>query len=1129
MPHDIIDNRGGPDESLVGHLRRMLDSAESARFAVGYFFLSGFQAVADRLAGVKELRLLIGNTTNRETLEQLAEGYRRLDLVAEAAERQAYRKRAEARQAADDTAANVRATLELMDQTDEAEAAVKGLVGMIEEKRLKVRIYTKGRMHAKAYIVDYGPVFDLFGKVKEREEAGVAVVGSSNLTLAGVTHPTELNVVVHGNDNHAALRAWFDALWDEAEDFDEALVRELGQSWAAAVVTPYELYLKALYALVRDRLEGGADGPELVADTKIERRLTDFQRRAVDVVGGMVREYGGAFAADVVGLGKSFIGAAVVKRQEAAGRRPLVVCPAPLVEMWEDYNEEYELNAVVLSAGLLTDDSDTTAALLDPDKGRYRERDFVLVDESHNFRTPGSQRYGILQRFLAAGDRACCFLTATPRNKSAWDVYHQIKLFHADDKTYIPIDPPDLRQFFRQVEQGEKELKGLLGHVLYRRRRNDIIKYWGRDVETNEKLTEAQYRDYVAGRRKAYVVVNDRREFFPRRRLETVEYSIEDTYQGLYDELRGYLGSDKRGPGVQPLTPVRDELTYARYGLWHYVKPSKQQDEPYPSLQRAGVSLRGLVRVMLFKRLESSVYAFQQTVRRMLAVHEAFLAALDEGIVPAGEEAQRLLYESDQMEEGQLMDELGKVTGRYRVGDFDGERLKAHLAHDIGLLGRMLDRVGPIGPDKDAKLQVLLQKLAGPRLKAGKRLVFTQYADTAQYLYRNLNPDEGRDDVAVVCSGDRNKAGVVRRFAPKANKDQRWRPGETELNTVVATDVLSEGLNLQDCDKIVNYDLHWNPVRLIQRFGRIDRIGSDHDEIWGFNFLPERGIERNLRLRQRLARRIAEIHETIGEDNQILDPTEQLNERAMYAMYEEGYVPDEEEDDGAINLTDAEEILRQLRRDDPALYERIKRLPDGVRSARKAEVRAGPRPAGKGTFVFCEAGAPGDAARGYQQLYLVDEAGGIVTRDVPRVLAALRCEPDEPTAPLRPGHNEAVMRARRHFAEEVKHREAELQHTTSLTRNQRYALRELRVLFGAAADDDAKARINLLERAFRGPVTTPVNRELNGLRKAGATGAGLIDGLVRIYQQHHLSEWLDRRGGRDEAPVARVVCSEALV
>lgn len=1109
MPtHDIIDNR---NQKLVDHINRILSSTEAARFAVGYFFLSGLTSIAKKLAGVKELRLLIGNTSNRETLEQLAEGYRRLELVADTVEAEKYPKRTETKNMAAETAENIRAGIELMDQTDEGETLVRTLVQMIEEKRLKVRIYTKGRLHAKAYIFEYGTVFDRKGKPVDRHEKGIAIVGSSNLTLSGVTHNTELNVVVQGNDNHAELTRWFEELWDESQDFDGILMQEMQQSWALAPVRPYDIYVKTLYALVHDRLEG-EDDRDILWEDEITARLADFQKVAVRQAIQMTRDHGGAFVADVVGLGKSYIGAAIVKHFERTDHaRPLIVCPAPLVEMWQRYDEVYQLNARVLSMGFLREDNSGSASFLLEDK-KYSDRDFVLVDESHNLRYPDTQRYKVLQAFLATG-RRCCFLTATPRNKSAWDVYHQIKLFHQDDKTDLPVDPPDLKQFFRLIEKGEKKLPDLLANILIRRTRNHILRWYGYDAITHQPLDPSRFREYQDGRR-AYVIVAGKHQFFPKRELETIEYSIEDTYQGLYLQLRSYLGKGRNLPAPKP---PAGELTYARYGLWHYVLKEKQRREPYASLHRAGANLRGLVRILLFKRFESSVYAFKETLRRLLRVHESFLVALANGIVPAGEDAQSILYESDYAEETDLLTALREVSSRYDAGDFEVDRLKEHIEHDIGVLITILKLVEPITPEQDAKLQMLKKRLTEKPLKQGKRLIFTQYADTARYLFENLNPGGKRDDIDVIYSGDKSKARVVGRFAPKANPEYRFAAGEPELMSVIATDVLAEGLNLQDCDKIINYDLHWNPVRLIQRVGRIDRIGSEHDMIYAFNFLPETGIERNLGLRQTLQNRIQEIHDTIGEDAAILDRTEQLNEEAMYAIYEQkgGQLAlFEDEHEEFLDLNEAEEILRQLRREKPEEYERIGNLRDGIRTVKPAD--------SKGLYVFCQAGR-------YQQLFLLDENADVVSRDIPRILGAIKCGPDLKGLPVPNGYNAGVMRVKQQFAEEVKHRQAEREHTLSLTHGQRYVLRELRILFGANADEDAKAQINILEKAFRGPLTPALIRELNRIRRNGITGENLLKILSNLYHQHKMRVWLDRSSLQvEEHPIPKIVCSEGL-
>ena len=447
---DLIDNR---KVKLQSRIREVLHSTGSARFAVGYFFISGLESVADAIEGVGEIRLLIGNTTNRETIDQLAEGYRRLEAVQGVLEDDESINRSERRRRTANTAEGVGSALEVMDQTDEGENLIKLLVRLIEEGRMKVRVYTRGTMHAKAYIFDYKNFRDDAGNEVVLPQPGEAIVGSSNFTLSGVSSNTEMNVVVTGAENHAQLKEWFEELWEEAEDFDEALMHEMRNSWAAATPSPYDVYMKALYTLVRDRLEGEKETDPLAAD-EITDELADFQRVAFRQAVTIIKEHGGAFVADVVGLGKSYIGSAIVKYFEQTERvRPLIVCPKSLVRMWERYNEAYELNARVLSQSELIEGRNGVRNVLVEDF-RYRDRDFVLIDESHNFRNDDTQRYRLLDEYLSIGDRKACLLTATPPNKSAWDVFNQLKLFQRAGRVTMPVDPLDLREYFRMVERG---------------------------------------------------------------------------------------------------------------------------------------------------------------------------------------------------------------------------------------------------------------------------------------------------------------------------------------------------------------------------------------------------------------------------------------------------------------------------------------------------------------------------------------------------------------------------------------------------------------------------------------------------------------------------------------------------
>ena len=1096
MPtHDIIDNRS---EKLTDHINAILKSTEKCKFAVGYFFLSGFEAVQKYLKDLREIRLLIGNTTNKSTLEQLSEGYKRLELVQEVEKRIRFVKRGKEKQIQEETAQNIKESIELMDQTDEGEGLISTLARLIEEKRLKVKVYTKGRLHAKAYIFDYKDVPD---------QKGVAIVGSSNLTLAGLEHSTELNVKVYGNTNHQALTKWFDDLWNESKDFDETLISEMKQSWAMHHISPYDIYIKTLYNLVKDRLEG--DDKEIIWEREMPA-LADFQKVAVRQAIQIIKDNGACFVADVVGLGKTYIGTALLKQFSLVyGNRPLIICPPALIDMWEKFNERYHLNARVLSMGMLKIDENDRSKNILLDDLKYKDRDIVLIDESHNFRYPDTQRYQILQPYLQT--RKAVYLTATPRNKSAWDIYFQIKLFHPEDKTDLPIDPPDLKQYFKEIENDNRKLPDLLRHLLIRRTRTHLIK-WGY-AKRDEK-----------GR--CSIIIKDHGmeflKYFPQREKPiTLEYSIEKTYKGLYNQIRNIIGKPRKF-GVFDFSKLpEDELTYARYGLWNYVKEDKKRKAPYTDLHRAGRNLRGLLRVMLFKRFESSVYAFRESIKRMIRLHERFSASVNEGIIPAGEEAEYLLYESDQYDESQLINELRKIGGKYNPQDFEIESLKKDIRKDISLYKKLYKLVKDINadnknPQQDDKLFVLIQRLKHDEKLKNKILIFTQYAETAKYLYDNLNL-KGKPEIESIDSTDKNRSDIVNRFSPKAN-EYIFKKREKEIRLLISTDVLAEGLNLQDCDNIINYDLHWNPVRLIQRIGRIDRIGSEKEKIYSYNFLPETELDKNLGLHDKLRYRIQEIHNTIGEDAEILDKTEQLNEEAMYAIYEgdQKKIDKYEEEEDLLSVTEAEEIIRDLQLNNPEYFNYIANLREGVRSCMEAKTE-------KGKYAFCQAG-------NFQQLFLVNEEGKIITRDIPQVLSAIKCNEKTEAKKLPSNHNKIIMKLKKGFEEEVKMREAEKEQIIRLRQAQRYIIRELRLQFSKTEDEEEKERINLLEKTFRCTLYPAVMKEINLIRRMGITGEALIKRLSDIYLQYNLRSLLDTQvEGKREQIIPRIICSESLV
>jgi len=1126
MP-DIIDNR---TRQLAEEIAARLSASQRAHFAVGYFFLSGFEAIAPHLTDVSELRLLIGNTLTQETIEQLVEARRRLDAAEAAKQDQEFVNRDRKIQVLTDTVENLADAAAAMDQTDEAESLLNTLADLVERGRIKVRVYTKGRLHAKAYIFDY----------KEgMPDVGVCIVGSSNLTLAGIQHNTELNVIVHGNDNHAFLGTWFGELWKDSEEFGKALLHVLNESWARKEVTPYEAYLKALYSLVGDQLDE-EEPPPLVTGMP---ELADFQVDALSQAQGYLRDHDGVIIGDVVGLGKTYIGTALLKTlQRVYRQQALVICPKRLERMWQTFNETYALGATVMSMSLLREGGGDGHAGLDLNR-RFPQHKVVLIDESHHFRHSDNQRYRVLQPFLHRPGMKALLLTATPRNTRATDVLNQLLLWMEDGAGTIPINPPLLTNYFKQIEaiEGQERETGrrvpgphlpdVLRHVMVRRTRNHITRYYPNATIEGEPV------------------------HFPKRELKTVDYRID----AVYGDLALY----------RRLVNEIESMSYARYGLYNHVRPELQKQAKYQNLQRAGSRLKGLMKAMLLKRLESSVAAFRATVQRLERSHSRFLELLDDGKVPAGEAVSDLLMIVDDDEFAEREGELEASGQLFDAADFKDE-LRPHIEADRRTFKFMLQAVEGITPNKDAKLQTLIRRLrTEPQLK-DKVIVFTQFKDTADYLREELPNAFKRKRVVEWMTSDReDQLGIIGRFAPKSNPDAvKWvRPGERPIDILVSTDVLSEGLNLQDCGTIINYDIHWNPVRLIQRVGRIDRIGSKHDTVWAFNFLPDEGLDEHLNLRETVRRRIQEIHETIGEDAKVMEETERLNTADMYSIYVEGGVPEEDEDD-LFSVQEAIEILRRIRAEETELFSRISSLADGVRASRTVAERRRPKSQAE---LFAEelevqgvAGTPPAVtqlvlnaelakqppsaqlaieveppfgALQVEGVYVLCSAGDVkqayfatpdTVREVDIALAvrAFRCGRDEPSRGRPSWLNTAVQRVRAEFATAIDR----LQTGGSPTRPaaQKWVLKQLGDLARATEDLNERQQLGALHRAFSRPLTQTVIHMLRSLQRRGVSGPESIPELEEIASAYALFVEEGAAPARPAVGVGdiRIVCSQ---
>lgn len=925
---DIIDNR---TLKLRDEIITKLDASEQVKFAVGYLYLSGFNQVADKLEQLKEAKILIGSNLNKSLIEALAETLPSQDDVEEEYKKNTLQKKEEKKNVINQITSSITQNVQSLPHTFNRQKEISKLVELVDSGKLTIKVYTKYPLHAKAYIFKYQQQI-----AKASSSEGICIVGSSNLTMSGFNHNTELNSYVHGQKNYEELNKWFNQLWDESVPFDESMKKVLEDSWAIKTVNPYDIFILTLYHLTKSTIEKQTaqiwfwENPDymerLISRFSNMEDLYPFQKVAIMQAYEWVQKYKGVFISDVVGLGKTYIGAGLLRQ---LNRRTLIISPPHLMDMWEEFIEKFEINARVLSRGMLYNGTYNNQSALWP----YREREVVLIDESHHFRNDDTNMYKELQPFLA--NKLVVLMTATPQNTSAWNIYNQIKLFNQTEENIFPnrYEEPHLRNLFKKVDDGEYNLPDLLKYIVIRRTRRHIKRFYSNG---EFEIT------------------------FPKRNLETVTYNINDTYNYLYETIRSML----------------TQLTYARYDLWSYVKADKKHIEPYFQLQKVIGTLTTFHRINLFKRLESSIYAFRRSVDNMVTIHEKFLTIIEKkNIIPAGEEIQDRIYRYNLDD---IWDKIDDLVGEYRTEDFEITELTKDLKHDIEIFRKIQNELKAIPINKDAKYDTLLEIIEELRSakNQNKVLVFSEYADTVKYLYDRLKNSYGNID--LIHGGTTGNAEKIKAFAPKANNYN----GDRVLDILVATDVLSEGHNLQDCSAVINYDLHWNPVRLIQRAGRVDRIGSEAEEICIKNFIPTEEVKEEINITNILERRVQEIHDHIGEDEKILSQEERLNENAMYAIYKTKDMETlEEGEERDFTPEEAEIIIKNLLKEKPEYMALIKKMQLGLRSGKSVNRH-------KGTYAFFKRGDYGSL--------LIRHPDGSVLDDFIEVLNEIRCDPNEP-------------------------------------------------------------------------------------------------------------------------------------
>jgi superfamily II DNA or RNA helicase len=1075
--------------TLADTLRQTLQLSTHADFCSGYFNLRGWHAVAgevDKWPGGEGhcCRLLVG--MQRLPQEELRHAHR---LTA----RQELMDNATALRLKQRLAQELREQLVIGLPTNADRDHLLQLAEHLKQGKLAVKCHLLHPLHAKLYLC-------------HRDDFNSPIVGflgSSNFTLSGLEKQGELNIDVLDGDACQKLQRWFDARWDDrwSLDITEELIAIIESSWVHPV-HPYHIYLKMAYHLSREARAGQA---EFVIPKDFGATLFEFQTAAIKIAAHHINARGGVVLGDVVGLGKTIMACAIAAIFQAPpySLETLVICPANLKTMWEGVFHQFHILGKVLSLG-------ETHKL--KNERRYR---LIVIDESHNLRTGEGSRYGHISDYIQQNESKVVLLSATPYNKHYGDLFHQLRLFIPADKP-LGIRPEQLLGEITVAEftarhQALPNTLAAFGHSPHADDWRELMRlFLVRRTRSFIKTNYAQTSD--DGRK--YLEMSDGTPFyFPQRSPKTVPFPLDasdanDQYAKLY------------APAV---VDAINALHLPRYGLAEFLRDnfddlpplSSAEVELLQNLSRAGKRLMGFCRTNLFKRLESSGEAFLQSVARHIQRNAVFLYALENHLpVPIGSQDAALLDEAFNDEDGdkstfdaeiaaQIYQHYTEQKNRFSWlrSDVFSPALVMALREDNAALEEILQRAGQWNPATDRKLLQLLQ-LLNEQHPRDKILIFSQFADTVRYLGKQLQT-RGVAHCAGVTGSDKNPTELAHRFSPRSNQSTP----ANELRVLIATDVLSEGQNLQDAHIVINYDLPWAIIRLIQRAGRVDRIGQEAPEIICYSFLPAEGVEKLIGLRERLKNRLHENAEVIGADEQFFDDHEAWEVRNLY--HEKAGILDE--DEGEVDLAShAYQIWKNASDADPKLRHIIPNLPDVVEGGKNT-------PEAKGAIVYTRTPTEMDV------LAWIAPDGSTLTQSQWQILKAASCDATTPAAPLADNHHTLIEAGVAAALDTEKAAGGGLGKTTGARYKAWHVLKRHHESVRGTLFDSPE--LNAVADALHGaPLQQSAADSINLQFKIGANDQHIVELLLMLHEEKHLVQQLDE----DDQSSPRLICSMGL-
>ena len=773
-------------------------------------------------------------------------------------------------------------TTELNEGEDslESDTGAKTFLQLLKEGKVEIRGYKERNMHAKMYVFTFKE-----GNI----DKGRVITGSSNLSYMGLRGQLELNVELKNNSDYRFATDTFKYLWENSVPVNKEFEDKVEGSWVRDDMHPKLLYLRTLQELFKEELESGDKSRFEGEGYKTYR----YQLDAVSQAEEIIDNYGGVFISDVVGLGKTYITSMLTAK---LGLKPLVICPPHLISNWRGVMDKFGVSCEIESIGKLDNILHRMS--------KYKNIcNIVVIDESHRFKNQSTLRYEQLHAICA--NKKVILVTATALNNVHSDIESQLYLFQSKYNSNILSETKNLQGYFKNLEKrlkdidknnkqkykqelkliSEKIRTDILSKIMIRRTRHDIEKLYKNDMIEQDLIFPE--------------VMNP----------QHLEYVLSGESERKYDTT------------IRLLSLVSFDV----YNPWKYSDREKER--------KKNINLVGFMKALAIKRLESSSYAFKSTIESIINNHESFLKIYTETgkiRVIRDDKVEDLVLGDEELDEG-ILDGMTVDASKFKGTLVTEVKKDLDLLKDIKNLWEK--------ETTDYKWEMFKELLNNrEEFKNNKLVIFTEYADTAEYLN-----DKIKKEVTDKVYKFTGKSKESNREKIKRNFDAASEEQENEIDILVTTDTLSEGINLHRSNTIINYDIPWNPTKIIQRVGRINRINTVFNKLYIYNFLPSKASEKHLDMSDRILNKLQSFHDILGEDSKYLSDLEEIGSKELYGMMNDISILEEglsdKEREVASPLSQRYSYLKEIRdikENNIELYKEVLKIPIKSRCAKES-------------------------------------------------------------------------------------------------------------------------------------------------------------------------------------------------